>query len=279
MSKKLFALVMLLYAASFVACGDDSSTGSDLDLPQYDSSSSVAKNSSSSVVKSSSSTTKYSSSSVSASSSSALPKSSSSMSGSSSSLQASSSSEDSSSSSSEPLIEDEITDPRDNQVYKIVKIGDQVWMAENLNYEVPQSWCYDDKQSNCETYGRLYTWTAVMDSVNQGGCGYEASCTIQKPHRGICPEGWHVPDNDEWQTFVDFAGTNYDELGFNVLMAGNRDVMGTFRMRGDKAYMWSATEGSATTAWDFIFFLYSSSINSDTNGEKFLGRSLRCIKD
>ncbi|WP_407440977.1 fibrobacter succinogenes major paralogous domain-containing protein [Fibrobacter sp.] len=115
-----------------------------------------------------------------------------------------------------------ITDDRDGQIYKTVKIGDQVWMAENLNYDpnyLPKgakdsiilSWCYNDSAEYCEKYARLYTWAAAMDSVaafsNDGkGCGYEAECEPEGNVRGICPEGWHLPSYDEWDALRTAVG-------------------------------------------------------------------------
>ncbi|SHG59001.1 major paralogous domain-containing protein [Fibrobacter sp. UWCM] len=119
----------------------------------------------------------------------------------------------------------EFTDERDGQVYKTVKIGDQVWMAENLNYAytgVPfdngnytsdsTSWCYDNDPANCAKYGRLYTWAAAMDSVgewstNGKGCGLDNTCSVASAGsatlvRGICPKGWHLPSNDEWKDLI-----------------------------------------------------------------------------
>ena len=117
----------------------------------------------------------------------------------------------------------EFTDERDGQVYKTVKIGDQVWMAQNLNYayiDVPYnfsyynnvyisdstSWCYDNDPANCAKYGRLYTWVAAIDSVklatdavNPQDCGYGSMCSaLNGIVKGICPSGWHLPQKSEW---------------------------------------------------------------------------------
>jgi uncharacterized protein (TIGR02145 family) len=80
---------------------------------------------------------------------------------------------------------DTFTDPRDGQVYKIVKIGNQVWMAENMNYETENSSCLFDDPANCEKYGRLYR---IFDREE------------------FCPKGWHVPNNEEWKILFDYLG-------------------------------------------------------------------------
>ena len=125
----------------------------------------------------------------------------------------------------------EMTDSRDGQTYKTVKIGNQVWMAKNLNYAytgVPYkyeddtsdstSWCYDDDPANCTKYGRLYTWAAAMDSAglisaaNKTKCGYGTTCTPNLIHQGVCPGGWHIPTVAEWkELFVNVGGTCGDE--------------------------------------------------------------------
>ena len=118
-----------------------------------------------------------------------------------------------------------LTDSRDGQTYRTVKIGTQTWMAENLNYAytgVPYkygsstsdstSWCYKNDSENCAKYGRLYTWAATMDSVgewstNGKGCGYGKTCSVASAGsatlvRGICPKGWHLPSHDEWKALI-----------------------------------------------------------------------------
>ena len=104
-----------------------------------------------------------------------------------------------------------ITDSRDGQTYRTVKIGSQIWMAQNLNYKTEKSSCYDDADSNCTKYGRLYTWADAMDSTaffstNGKGCGYTLEdrdmCTPRYPVRGICPLGWHLPTSSEWSVLL-----------------------------------------------------------------------------
>ncbi|WP_295098164.1 fibrobacter succinogenes major paralogous domain-containing protein [uncultured Fibrobacter sp.] len=80
---------------------------------------------------------------------------------------------------------DSFLDPRDNSIYKKVKIGAQVWMAENLNYATDNSYCYGNNYLYCSIFGRLYTWSEAMS---------------------VCPVGWHLPSNDDWETLYAIAG-------------------------------------------------------------------------
>lgn len=145
--------------------------------------------------------------------------------------EASSSSESLSAGSIYDATANTLTDLRDGKTYKTVTIGTQTWMAENLNYaytSVPYkydskygsytsdstSWCYDDDPSNCDKYGRLYTWAASMDSIgtwstNGIGCGYGSTCSPTYPVRGICPTGWHLPDTTEWRTLLTAVGGSF----------------------------------------------------------------------
>jgi len=85
------------------------------------------------------------------------------------------------------VIIDVFTDSKDGKQYKTVKIGEQTWMAENLNTETGKSVCYENKDDNCKKYGRLYDWETAMKA---------------------CPSGWHLPSKAEWQELVDFEGLN-----------------------------------------------------------------------
>ena len=172
-----------------------------------------------------------------------------------------------------------MTDERDGQTYKTIKIGAQTWMAENLNYAytgIPYnydrkytsdsiSWCYNDSAEYCAKYGRLYTWAAAMDSAallsdNGEGCGFEVDCTPTYPVRGVCPSGWHVPTYEEFETLFEAIGSRsiaglvlksfegwhengngtYD-FGFKAFPAGSRNHEGRFGNEGDIAFFWSST--------------------------------------
>ena len=146
-------------------------------------------------------------------------------------------------------------------------------MAENLNYDynegTAKSFCYNNEPDSCAKYGRLYTWAAVMDSAGVfgdggKGCGYDVTCSAKEPVRGICPEGWHLPSDAEWETLftagggVDLAGTKLksksgwysgngtDDYGFSVLPAGSR--------YGGGLYL-SAGKAAPRKLGDIIFFL------------------------
>jgi len=150
----------------------------------------------------------------------------------------------------------ELLDTRDLQVYRTIKIGDQVWMAQNLNYKTNASVCQDLDEENCHTYGRLYQWYDAMN-IDKEYNDEIATSVIKPVHRGICPENWHIPTNSELEQLIDF-GSSYsgstntalafrsteiengtDDFGFSAIFSGNyhRDVFGegTFEM-------WAATE-------------------------------------
>ena len=271
------------------------------------SSSSSATSSSSSVKSSSSSSAKSSSSSVKSSSSSSAKSSSSSVKSSSSCSATSSSSSAKSSSSSKDL--KLLTDYRDGQTYKTVTIGWQTWMAENLNYETKNSFCYNDKPSNCTKYGRLYTWAAAMDSagkwsVNAKGCGYLSNyiCSPIKPVQGVCPVGWHLPSVQEWNTLLtsyqeasdagkvlkstsgwNSSGNGTDAFSFSALPAGimwYSVVSGVYNYEGDYAYFWSSTEYGESHA--YYMSLHYSNDGADlgnNNVFKHDAISVRCLKN
>jgi len=186
-----------------------------------------------------------------------------------------------------------------------VVIGNQVWMTKNLNVDKFQNgdpiseakteeewllagangqpaWCYyNNDPANGDKYGKLYNWHAVNDP------------------RGIAPEGWHVPTNDEWTTLENFLGgssvaggkmkevsslwrsPNTDatnESGFSGLPGGNRYVAGPFYFVGESGSWWSSTEESMEDAWN-SHMNYGDGSFSRNHDEKERGLSVRCIKD
>lgn len=221
----------------------------------------------------------------------------------------------------------EFTDKRDKQTYAAVKIGEQIWMAENLNFAYPKlarsesetdstesaaldsiSFCYNNDPANCEKYGRLYTWAAAMDSVavlgdSTGfGCGYRVDCSPTYPVRGICPEGWHMPDTTEWFALRNFIekqlgdtalvgyalkstsewisnGIGSDTFGFKGLPAGYLNVKNLkFSSFQREAYFWSSV------AWDDeegvnMSLEYDYPAFDDWRDFKYAAYSVRCVKD
>ncbi len=186
------------------------------------------------------------------------------------------------------------TDVRDGKVYKYVTIGTQTWMAENLNYQTTNdSWCYENDESNCVQYGRLYDWPAAMALPST--CNSSSVCTsqINIPHQGVCPEGWHLPDTTAWRTLVDFAGgstagttlksaTNWDgsdNYGFNALPAGiRRSNDGKFLNIGNYSYWWTATRRGSLSDFYHTRYMYSRGTGvSESYGG--LGVSVRCVKN
>ena len=188
-----------------------------------------------------------------------------------------------------------LTDSRDGQTYTTVTIGTQTWMAENLNYAVDSSWCYNDSTKYCEKYGRLYQWASAM-GLSATYNSTSASDVIFTSQQGVCPVGWHIPTNAEWTILEnavggeDVAGTalkstsgwnedgnGTDAYGFAALPAGTRND-GNFYDVGNSAHFWSATEYDT----DFVYnrYLFYSDANLNTlNNFKDLAFSVRCLKD
>lgn len=131
-----------------------------------------------------------------------------------------------SSSSTTPISYGKLIDDRDGHVYKTIKIGEQTWMAENLNYAYLQptstkdssSECYNNVLDNCTKFGRLYLWSAAMDSaaifsLDGKGCGKGSGSCKQQPSkgvRGVCPENWHIPTGPDMSNYVNYANSSIE---------------------------------------------------------------------
>jgi uncharacterized protein (TIGR02145 family) len=194
----------------------------------------------------------------------------------------------------------------EGNVYNVVAIGAQVWMAENLKTtkysnglvigttspatlnvsgeSTPKyQWAFNGNESNVTTYGRLYTWFAVNDN------------------RNVCPTGWHVPSDAEWTILTTFMGgesvaggklketgtthwttpnseaTNVN--GFTALPGGFKDSNGgNFFGFGTNGYWWCSTESSTTDAL-YRTIGYDAFNTGRYGGSKFYGYSIRCLQD
>ena len=202
-----------------------------------------------------------------------------------------------------------LKDSRDGKKYKTVKIGSQIWMAENLNYEMEGSYCYNDDPVNCEKFGRLYLWLYALRA---------------------CPSGWHLPSKAEFETLFATVGEDFtlgqklkstsgwndgtyvdgpekaefektsaallgnaamnkvkgmnqggngsDAFSFTALPAGDRFVRGGYGYMGHGAYFWSSTAYSKRRAYcmDLLDILDDAGLFGK---EMEYGFSVRCVKN
>jgi len=198
-------------------------------------------------------------------------------------------------------------DRRNDKKYKTVKMPDgKTWMAENLNYETDgdwanHSWCYNDSISNCEVYGRLYDFAAAMRVPITYNTSTWTESDVER--QGVCPSGWHLPSNAEWDDMIkstgdkatagrmlkssrlwrtsknEYIGT--DNYGFSALPGGQRSTR--YNAYGDKTnegYWWAAASGTLTTT-SYAEKMTSSSngVGSNSNYIKVNGHSVRCVQD
>jgi uncharacterized protein (TIGR02145 family) len=210
----------------------------------------------------------------------------------------------------EPIVPAPVTEVSDidGNIYPVVQIGTQSWMGANLkvkryrngdtiaNVTTDAQWkvlgsgaycAYENLVSNVTTYGNLYNWHALSDS------------------RGLCPGGWHVPSESEWELMGAFLGGNSvaggklkskgtleeatglwyapnteatNSSGFTAVPGGYRINYGTFYSLGNVAYFWSSSDTASVNAWNFILDANNGELNRNFN-LKTNGFSVRCCKD
>ncbi len=188
-----------------------------------------------------------------------------------------------------------------SRTYDAVLIGEQVWMAENLNYAASGSMCGNgsNNTTTCDTYGRFYNWNTAMN-------GATSSTAVPSGVRGVCPSGWHLPSDAEWSTLMQFInpsctatsdctnagkhlkastgwifhnGTeNLDTYGFSALPGGNGDSDGSFHNFGERGFWWSATERDSDFAW-LRYMYYNLSDVVRFSLPKYQLFSVRCLQD
>ena len=161
------------------------------------------------------------------------------------------------------VVRDSLKDERDGKVYKTVKIGTLTWMAENLNYELDDSRCYDDNPDMCKKYGRLYRY---------------------KSNDKACPTGWKTPTKKEWNkllaSIVDesYPEMDNDPYGFNVLLGGGAIGVKNieFEEEGEYVAYWMYQNG----IWDVfkIWRLYQLRAHTAKNATTRWAY-IRCVKE
>jgi len=180
-----------------------------------------------------------------------------------------------------------VTDSRDDKTYKTVKIGGKTWMAQNLDYQTGNSWCYGGDDSNCEKYGRLYDWNTA---------------------KTVCPKDWHLPSRNEWTELVAMVGSETsgrklkstngwnengngtDDYGFSALPGGLQGAVsafggaavrgsgGVFDRAGRYGYWWTATESGSVYAYNRDMN-YDRDPADEGNSNKNWGFSVRCVQN
>lgn len=223
----------------------------------------------------------------------------------------------------------QLCDDRDNRVYNYVVIApkgsgySKSWMAENLRYSTEEgSFCEGalsedgDKSFDCDKYGRLYTWPAAVGK-SESECGEDMDCNLGSERvRGVCPKGWHLPSEEEWNELVvavdekitDYSFNNnagiklksksgwiaeseddvrngLDSYGFTALAAGDWDCHGEgyYDDEGYDAFFWTSTEFSSGRAYYVVLYNELDDDGNDAvvveSSSKRYGFSVRCVKD
>jgi uncharacterized protein (TIGR02145 family) len=202
------------------------------------------------------------------------------------------------------VISDRFTDQRDGRNYRTVLFGNgKTWMAQNINYQTDNSRCYNDSDSYCEKYGRLYDWEAANTA---------------------CPDGWHLPSRAEWDSLADYAGdakqvswisgyankyywwpnagtrlksadgwynsdagnvgNGTNDYGFSALPGGYlSNPNGSFHFVGHRGFWWTATEhGTSGCEYEsgcaYGMYMHDNDVN-ESRDSKSTGRSVRCVQD
>ena len=167
---------------------------------------------------------------------------------------------------------------KDGNSYQVMRMPDgKDWTTENINIDVPESFCYDSLKFNCDRYGRLYTWkTAVMVCSQLG-------------------EGWRLPTNDEWKGLAKhYGGVFVDSIDngkaayvalmdggssqFNAVLGGGRDPSGGYRRIEAHGFYWTSTEANDSTAWFGNFGKGRPALYLQNDGEKVGAFAVRCVK-
>ena len=143
--------------------------------------------------------------------------------------------------------------------------------------------CYADKPENCEKYGRIYTWAMAMGVDVK--YDREELGPIELPYRGVCPEGWHLPSYEEWQSMNSYVAENPDyKAYFTNQIGGAYDYNGHYRSEGEETLFWTSTEYDVSgSGFPYEYaWLWANRKNlsvATDNAHKYTGAYVRCIKN
>jgi len=182
------------------------------------------------------------------------------------------------------------------KTYHSIKIGNQVWMRENLdagkmipsnkeqtNNGIIEKYYYQDDSIHFAYLGGYYQWNEAMQYTTTPGA------------RGICPPGWHIPTSNEWQILIDFLKSSADDplkvrngseelwiggnkTGFSAYLGGYRYNDGVYYFFDEKSFFWTSTEQLERVAKNANLWIRWDVISVNNNNEEY-GFNIRCIKD
>lgn len=152
------------------------------------------------------------------------------------------------------------------------------WTAANLNINTPASYCFDNVESNCQRYGRLYTWESAQR---------------------VCPslgDGWRLPTDGEWRQMANrYGGISADATdkgraafaallsggtsGFNAVLGGNRSAAGQYARLEAHGFYWTASDNDSGNAPFYNFGQGGQALHRQPDGEKQMAISVRCVRD
>jgi uncharacterized protein (TIGR02145 family) len=204
-------------------------------------------------------------------------------------------------------------DDRDSRTYPTVLINSKCWISKNLNYgtkipgsqeqtnnSIPEKYCIQDYESNCDVYGGLYQWGEIVQYLNGASNTTSWNPIPTGNVTGLCPNGWHIPTYAEWSSLITYAGgsnsaggklkeTGYSHwlspntgatnaYGFTALPDGLRGPGGTFIDFQTGAFFLTSSEYDATGSWSYQLYYNTAQAYSGIES-KSEGFSVRCIKD
>jgi len=152
------------------------------------------------------------------------------------------------------------------------------WTTQNLSVKTVPSYCYEDAESNCRQYGRLYTWESARRGCQSLG------------------DGWRLPTDDEWRQLAKRYGGVFEdsddggkagykallsggESGFNALLGGGRSEDGKYARLEAHGFYWTASESDRDNAWFYNFGHGGLALYRQSNGEKPRAFSVRCVRE